>query len=156
MNDSSLQDREGTEERAKMAVQRFLHSMNCAQAVVEVYAPETGISEETARRVAAAFAGGMGCGEICGAVSGALMVLGLKFGKTRPIDSTADKQTFAKVDQFIQEFKKRHGSVHCSRLLGVDMGTRQGFKEAERKGYFRKVCPAHVRSAVEILDEIAK
>lgn len=154
MNDSSLKATKDIEKRAETAVQSFLRSMNCAQAVVEVYAQEAGISEETARRVAAAFAGGMGCGEICGAVSGALIVLGLKFGKTKPRDSMADRRTFAKVEEFMAEFNRRHGAVQCSRLLGVDMSTAQGLKEARKNGYFHTVCPENVRSAVQILGEI--
>jgi len=156
VSDSSLKKREGNEKRSELAVRSFLQSMNCAQAVVEVYALETDISEETARRIAAAFAAGMGCGEICGAVSGALMVLGLRYGKTKPKDSKADKHTFAKAAEFVAEFRKHHGSLQCSHLLGVDMGTREGVEEARSKGYFKKICPQHVRSAVKILDEIAE
>jgi len=73
---------------------RFLTSMNCSQAVVETYAPSLGMTIEQARRVAAAFAGGMGMGSECGAITGALMVIGLKYGKTLDSDSQANVVTF--------------------------------------------------------------
>jgi len=107
-----------------------------------------------ARRVAAAMAGGMGMGSECGAVTGALLVIGLKYGKTADTDQLADKETFQRVAGFCREFKARHGHLGCSQLLGVDMGTLDGVKEAEKLGVFIKKCLAYVRSAAEILDTI--
>src|SRR6185369_8099065 len=86
--------------RPDYAKARFLKSMNCSQAVLETYSPEMGLPAPMARRVAAAFAGGMGMGCECGAVTGALMVIGAKYGKTRDKDSHADDVTFKKVAQF--------------------------------------------------------
>jgi C_GCAxxG_C_C family probable redox protein len=136
------------------AVDRFMKSMNCAQAILETYAPSMGISKELARRLAAPFAGGMGMGRECGAVTGALMVIGLKYGKIHDKDPGADWKTFAKVAEFVKEFKARHNHTECSRLLKVDMGTRAGVKDAGRKGLFTTSCPGFVRSASEILDKI--
>jgi len=140
--------------RLDHAVERFMKSMNCSQAVLETYAPGLGMSALMARRVAAALAGGMGMGSECGAVTGALLVIGLKYGKTTDTDQLADKETFQRVAGFCQEFKARHRHLGCSQLLGVDMGTLEGVKEAEKLGLFTKRCPAYVRSAAEILDTI--
>jgi C_GCAxxG_C_C family probable redox protein len=140
--------------RPQHAVDRFLASMNCSQAVLETYAPMVGLSTDNARRVSAAFAGGMGMGEECGAVTGAFMVIGLKYGKTVDRNSRADKKTFAAVARFMEEFKKRHQKTGCSELLGTDMGTPEGVKEAADKGLFTSACPGYVRSAAEILDDI--
>jgi C_GCAxxG_C_C family probable redox protein len=141
-------------DRPQHAVDRFMASMNCSQAVLETYAPMVGLSTENARRVGAAFAGGMGMGEECGAITGAFMVIGLKYGKTIDSNPVADKKTFAAVARFVDEFKKRHQMTGCSELLGTDMGTPEGVKEAAGKGLFTSACPAYVRSAAEILDDI--
>jgi C_GCAxxG_C_C family probable redox protein len=142
------------EKRPEHASDQFLRSMNCSQAILETYAPSMGMSTEMARRVAAAFAGGMGMGTECGAVTGALMVIGLKYGKIEAEDSSADKKTFDKVAEFVKHFKAMHGHLGCSELLGVDMSTPQGIKEASSKGLFTSHCPKFVYSAGLILDKI--
>ena len=140
--------------RPESASAQFLRSMNCSQAILETYAPSMGMSRETARRVAAAFAGGMGIGTECGAVTGAFMVIGLKYGKIEDKDAGADGKTFEKVAEFTKEFKAEHKHLECSDLLGVDMSTPEGIKEAAGKGLFTSVCPKLVHSAAEILDRI--
>jgi C_GCAxxG_C_C family probable redox protein len=136
------------------AVERFMKSRNCSQAILETYAPSMGLPKETARRLAAAFAGGMGMGSECGAVTGALMVIGLKYGKMGDRDPAADRRTSAKTSEFLKEFKARHHYTGCSRLLDVNMGTPEGLEEARRRQLFRTTCPEFVRSASEILDKI--
>jgi len=140
--------------RPEYASEQFLRSMNCSQAILETYAPSMGMSEAMARRVAAAFAGGMGMGTECGAVTGAFMVIGLKHGKVTDKDEEADKKTFTALAEFVKEFKSRHDHIRCSALLGVDMSTPEGIQEAERKGLFTSLCPRLVHSAAEILDKI--
>ncbi len=92
----------------KHAVERFLKSMNCSQAILETYAPALGMSVEVARRVSAALAGGMGMGAECGALTGALLVIGLKYGKTQDTDQKADQETFKRVTEFVKEFQARN------------------------------------------------
>jgi C_GCAxxG_C_C family probable redox protein len=140
--------------RPQHAVDRFLKSLNCSQAVLETYAPGLGMPVPLARRVATAMAGGMGMGAECGAVTGALLVIGLKYGKTADTDPQADQETFRRVAAFLKKFKERHEYLGCSQLLGVDMGRPEGVKEAEKLGLFTKKCPNYVRSAAEILDPI--
>jgi C_GCAxxG_C_C family probable redox protein len=59
---------------------------------------------------------------ICGAVSGAIMVIGFKYGKTKQGDDAATDKTRARVRKFLQEFHERHGSVNCTELLGYNIG----------------------------------
>ena len=140
--------------RPEYAKERFLKSMNCSQAILETYSPTLGLPVEQARRVAAAFAGGMGMGSECGAVTGAFMVIGMKYGKTRDDDSRADNETFKRVAEFTKEFKARHKHLSCSELLETDMGTPKGVKEAADKGLFTSRCPEYVKTAAEILEKI--
>jgi C_GCAxxG_C_C family probable redox protein len=133
--------------RPDSAVSHFLKSMNCSQAIFETYAPLFGLDEATARRIGTPFAGGMGIGSECGALTGALLVIGLK-------DGNSHKKTFREVEMLMKQFKSAHGSTGCSQLLGVDMSTPAGVKKAEKAGYFTSRCPLYVRSAADILEKI--
>lgn len=134
-------------DRPEAAKAHFLRSMNCAQAILETYGPAYGVKPETARNLSTGFAGGMATGHECGAVTAAYMVLGLAFGPKEP-------DVFGRMDEFNKAFKARHGEIGCSQLLGVDMGTREGMKQAEKKGLFKTACPGYVKSAGEILEKI--
>jgi C_GCAxxG_C_C family probable redox protein len=151
---SAAQTHAGPEDRPEQASAQFLKSMNCSRAILETYAPSMGMPTETARRDAAAFAGSMGMGSECGAVTGALMVIGMRYGKVTENDSDADGKTFGRVTEFVKEFRSRHRHTGCSALLGVDMSTPEGVKEAETKGLFTSACPGFVRTAAEIPDRI--
>ncbi|RNC69186.1 MAG: C_GCAxxG_C_C family protein [Desulfuromonadales bacterium] len=134
-------------ERPEKASKRFMASMNCSQAICEVYGPSLGLSAEVAGRIGTGFAGGMGLGSECGAATGAVAILGLKYGPDTG-------KTMAKVGEFMVEFRKRCGDTSCSKLLKVDMGTPEGVKAAADKGLFTTACPGFVRTAGEILEKM--
>ena len=134
-------------DRPEAARKHFLKCMNCSQAILENYAPIYGINGELAGKLATGFAGGMTTGHECGAVTAAYMVLGLAHGPK-------ERNVFPKVEAFNKEFKARHGVLGCSQLLGVNMGTRKGMKEAEKKGLLKTRCPRYVKSAAEILEKM--
>lgn len=133
--------------RPEAARKHFLKSMNCSQAILENYAPIYGINAEAACKLATGFAGGMAAGHECGAVTAAYMVLGLAHGPK-------ERKVFPKVEAFNKEFKARHRELGCSQLLGVNMGTKEGMKEAQRKGLITARCPGYVKSAAEILEKM--
>ena len=145
---------ESPADKPEHARQQFLKSMNCSQALLETYGPDLGLPVPQARRVAAAFAGGMGMGSECGAVTGAYMVIGMKYGKTAESDSRADNVTFKRLAEFNRQFKAHHKYLTCSELLETDMGTPEGVKTAAGQGYFTSRCPAFVKTAAEILEKI--
>ena len=140
--------------KPESARQQFLKSMNCSQAILETYGPSMGLPVAQARSVAAAFAGGMGMGSECGAITGAYMVIGMKHGKTAESDSRADNETFKRVAEFNKQFKAHHKYLTCSELLETDMAIPEGVKSAANKGYFTSKCPGYVQTAAEILDKI--
>jgi len=133
--------------RPDRAVAHFMKSMNCSQAIFETYAPLFGLDGATARKIGTPFASGMGIGSECGALTGALLVIGLK-------DGNSHKKTFREVDMLMKRFRSAHGATGCSQLLGVDMGTPAGVKKAEKAGYFTSRCPLYVRTAADILEKI--
>lgn len=131
--------------RPEAARKQFVKTMNCSQSILENYAPAYGVQPETACKLATGFAGGMAAGHECGAVTAAYMVLGLAHGPK-------ERKVFAKIETFNERFKARHKELGCSRLLGVDMGTKEGMREAQRKGLIAARCPGYVKSAAEILE----
>jgi C_GCAxxG_C_C family probable redox protein len=137
------------------AVDCFNRGFNCSQAVLSSFSEELGLDTEVALKVAGAFGGGMGhIGETCGAVTGALMVIGLKYGKIHPEDNAAKEKTYALVQKFATCFKTIHGSIHCKELLDVDISTPEGMQAAREQGLFQKLCPKFVNDAAEIVEQL--
>ena len=94
------------------AVTLFQQGFSCSQAVCAAYAPALGLSRELALKVASGLGGGMGCqGEVCGAVTGAIMAIGLKTGPIEVTDAIAKENAYALTQQLIEQFRDRHGSV---------------------------------------------
>ena len=138
-------------ENKELALQYFSKRYHCSQAVLAAYAKECGITEEQALKLGACFGAGMRKGEVCGAATGALMVLGLLFGKTEPLDrELANKVN----DEFLNRFAKKNGSYLCNSLLNCDVRTIEGINYARSKNLFTEFCPKMVYSACEIIDEL--
>jgi C_GCAxxG_C_C family probable redox protein len=136
------------------AVDTFKSGFNCAQAVFGTYCEQFGVGRETAYKTAAGFGGGMRIGSVCGAVTGAFMVLGLKYGNSTAGDKGAKKKACEIMAEFTRRFEERNGSVMCRDLLGLDVNTPKGHKEAREKGLLKKTCPQMVRDAAELLEEL--
>ena len=137
------------------AVECFGQGFACSQAILATYGEPLGLPREQAIKLAEGFAGGMaGLGETCGAVTGALMVLGLKHGRTRPDDIEAKMATNRLVREFMRRFEARRGSVKCRDLLGCSIDTPEKVQAARDRKLFTTVCPAVVRDAAEILEAL--
>jgi C_GCAxxG_C_C family probable redox protein len=123
--------------------------------VLSSFGEELGLEREQALRVAGAFGGGMArMGETCGAVTGALMTIGLKYGMTQSKDEEARDKTYKLAQEFMTRFKDRHGSLVCRELLGYDLSSPEARKAAHDKGFFSTLCPELVRDAVENLEQM--
>jgi C_GCAxxG_C_C family probable redox protein len=139
---------------ADVAVSRFTDGLSCSQAVFSAYAARLGLDEPTALKIAAGFGGGMGrMAETCGAVTGAFMVLGLRFGPTSA-DREAKDAMAARIRDFAGRFKARNSTITCRDLLGYDISTPAGHQAARDKGLLSTICPKVVRDACEILNEM--
>ena len=125
---------------------------NCAQTVFSLFAPELGIDEKTALKIASGFGGGMACAETCGAVTGAYMVIGMKHGHatSNPDDKAKTKML---IRQFNEKFKQVHGSLICKQLTGFDISTPEGSDAAHKEGVFDTKCPVFLKTACKILEE---
>lgn len=116
------------------------------------------MSEDDCLKVATAFGGGMARRQMtCGAVTGALMALGLKFGRAMNDPISKKTETYNKTNEFMEEFTKRNGSVNCRELLqGLDMNNPEDQKVIEVQELFKTLCGKYVRDAVELAQEITK
>ena len=132
---------------ALFARERFLSHWNCTQAVLESLAPQSGLTAETITKITTPFAAGMWNGFTCGAVTGAMMGIGLRHGRTSDGDAKATEITTAKVRELVTTLGKKYGDLACSALLGTDMGTDAGIKDAADKGLFKSKCPLLVEAA---------
>jgi len=137
------------------AVSCFKETFSCSQAILSTYGPELGLEKETALKVAGAFGGGMArMGELCGAVTGAFIVIGLKHGKIKAEDEEAKEKTYLIVREFVERFKSRNGSIKCRELLGYDISTLEGIQLIKEKNLFYTICVKYVRDAAEIIEEL--
>lgn len=132
----------------------FANKFHCSQAVFAAFAEELGITEEQALKIGACFGSGMRQGEVCGACTGALMALGLKYGQCKEDDIDARLKTNEVTDKFLSEFKKENGSYMCRELLKCDIRTEEGVASALEKNLFTEFCPKMVESATKIAEAI--
>lgn len=136
------------------ALQYFTDKFHCSQAVLAAFAPELGLTEEQALRLGACFGSGMRKGEVCGACTGALMVLGLMYGQFDKDDLESRMRANKVNEAMMNGFAEKNGSYICNELLGCDIRTEEGVKEAREKGLFTEFCPKMVAGAVDVLEEI--
>ena len=133
----------------------FLQGYNCAQSVLMTCGGGYGLPRETAVKVAQAFGGGIGrTGNVCGAATGALMVIGLKCSMKDAADLAAKAESARLAQEFLARFKARQGSLLCRDIIGCDISTAEGYKYAVESGRHQTICPKAIRDAVEILEEL--
>ena len=142
--------------KSEMALAKFQGGYNCAQSVFYAFCDDLGFDKDIALKTACGFGGGMGRrGEVCGAVTGGILVIGAKFGRGETDDQTARDLTYAKTRQFMEQFAAKHGTCICRQLLnGCDLATEEGQKQFKENDLSNKICKPCVQSAIEILEKI--
>lgn len=140
--------------KADRAVELFSGGFNCSQAVLTAFASDFGLSEELTLKLGSEFGSGARNGELCGAVSGALLVLGLKYGHCNSADTERKMRAYAIADEFTRRFRGVNGSIVCRELLGYDLTNPEDMAVISEKNLFREFCPLMVKSAVEVLESI--
>lgn len=134
------------------ADEQFNQVCNCAQSVFSAFAPLYGVEEETAIKIAATFGGGMARrGGPCGAVTGALMALGLARGAATP---EGKEEIYRLGREFMRRFEEKHGSLLCRDLIGCDISTPEGLQRAHDSGVTMTVCPKLVHDSAGIVQEM--
>lgn len=141
--------------KSDKALADFKNGFTCSSAVFSAFSEEMGLDSETAKKIACGFGAGISkTGNICGAVSGAILVIGMKYGKTKIGDDAATEKTRSLVRKFVQEFTQRHGSINCTELLGYNLNHPEEYEKAREKKLFVTKCPDLVGDAVLILEKI--
>jgi C_GCAxxG_C_C family probable redox protein len=141
---------------SELALARFREGFNCSQSTLAAFAEELGVPLEAALRIAAPFGGGIGRqGEVCGAASGALMALGLRFGEASG-DKAAKERTYAVAAEFTKRFEARCGALRCRDLIQADMTTPEGLADARGRKVFATDCPRFVAAAAEIAEDLMR
>ncbi len=142
-------------DRKENAKSCFNEGFSCSQAVLTAFCDQFNLDRNTALKISQPFGGGIAQqGETCGAVSGAYMVIGLKYGRTRAEDLDAREKTYEKILDFIDQFSSKNGSTICKELLGYDLSSPENFQKAEDAGLFETLCPRLIQTSVEILENI--
>lgn len=148
----------GTYERQHITfeeIQELFHQgIDCSQVVAGAFADELEADKKLLRKVSASFGGGMQCGETCGAVTGALMVLGMKYGHSEEGDTGQKQIMMQKTGEFKRLFGERYPSCICRELLGHDISKKEELAKVMEQGLLLQFCPKVVEDTLEILGKI--
>ena len=132
----------------------FAQNYHCSQVVFMEVAEELGIDRDEAARLAAPLGGGMFRGDTCGAVTGAMLAIGARYGHFEPHDKEGDMRQQEKVKEFQKQFTERFGSTICRELAGYDFSQPGELMKAAQSGVLLQKCPGFVEGALEILEDI--
>jgi C_GCAxxG_C_C family probable redox protein len=138
-----------------LAKELFNKGYNCSQSVFAAFCDETGLDFDTALKTASSFGGGMGrLREVCGAVSGMFMVVGMIYGYTDPSDKKSKAEHYKLIQALAKSFDNENGSIICRELLGLSIKVDSPIPEDRTEQYYKKrPCAELVEHAAMILDE---
>ncbi len=139
---------------SEKAAQLFRQGYNCAQAVFTAFCDETGLDEETSKKIASSFGGGMGrLREVCGAVTAAFMVAGIKYGYTSPENDEKKAQHYRLIQDIAARFKDKNHSIICRELLELSEKHSIPMPDKRTKQYYAdRPCEKFVSDAADIID----
>ena len=141
--------------KTEFAVESFNNGFSCSQSVLAAFCEEYGLDRKLALKMACSFGGGMGyLGEVCGAVTGAFMVLGLKYGQNTQEDKYSRSVNYSLVKDFATRFRKLNGSISCKELIEYDISDENQLIAARQTDVFQTKCVGYVKNAVQLLEEI--
>ena len=142
--------------KTDIAVEKFLAGYNCAQSVLYAFCDELGLDKDIALKLACGFGAGMARKqEVCGAVTGGILAIGLKHGRGEGQDRVPTEETYQKVRELMSRFESKHGSCICRALLnGCDLNTPDGQQYFKQNDLLNKTCKDCVKSVVQALEEI--
>ena len=143
-------------EKSTQATETFRSGFNCSQSVLSVFAEDFGLTKDASLRLASLFGTGIArMQETCGAVTGAIMAIGLKYGKGEHGAEEDKVYAYKLSQQFITEFRNQHQSICCLDLMeGLDINTPEGMAEIQKRELFRCNCSKYVQDAVKITESI--
>ena len=137
------------------AREMFADGHTCSQAVLTAFAPRYNLPRDLALKLSCSFGGGMGRqGMTCGAITGAMMVLGLDSGRVQLDDDAARDRNDALVQEFFSRFQEKYKTFDCNELTGIQMSCPEARAQGKEDGSFQQVCPGVVDFAAELVSEL--
>ena len=139
------------------AIELFKEGYNCSQSVFVAFCHRFGLDEETAKKISAGLGGGVGrMREVCGAVSGAAMVIGSICAGVDGKDNDSKQKNYELVREFADRFKEKNDSIICRELLGLDIKMEKSAEPEKRTAeyYKKRPCVELVADAAELLTEL--
>ena len=142
--------------KSKQAAETFGSGFNCTQSVLSVFAEDFGINKDLCLRLASPFGAGIACRqETCGAVTGALMAIGLKYGKGENGTEEDKANAYKQSQHFVSQFMEKNQTICCRELLGgLDINTTKGMAKIHSLDLFKRRCSKYVQESVEITELI--
>lgn len=140
--------------RKEEALKIFDCGFNCSQAVLSAFCDQLGLDKEIALKIASGFGGGMRRGEVCGAVTGAIMAIGLKEGHCIEGDTETKSKAHELVKAFESRFEELNDSLICKHILGYDLSVDAELEIIKEKDLFNTICPKAIKDAIDIVEEI--
>lgn len=142
--------------RGDAAIAKFFSGYNCAQSIVCAFSDTLEIDKNLALKAACGFGAGMGRRqEVCGAVTGGIMVIGFKYGRGENDERKIMDLAYVKVRSLMDRFSEKHGTFICRKLVGeCKLTTDEGQKLYREKDLLHKICAPCVVSVAEILEDI--
>lgn len=142
--------------REETAVSLFDNGLNCAQSVLSSFCEVLNLDRETALKISSGFGGGMGRKEeVCGAVTGGIMVIGSKYGGISPGDKENMETAYSKTRELMDHFTSVHTTYICRELINeCDLTTREGQKAFREQDLKNRVCKKCITTVINKLEEI--
>ena len=140
--------------KSDLATAHFHSGFNCAQSVAAVFCEKYGVDKNSVVKMCSGLGAGFRSGEICGAVSGAVLAIGFKYGQNIAEDKVAKDNCNAKTVEFMNLFRVKNKSVVCREILGFDLSIKEEYEQAQEQNLFKTMCVDMVVSAVELLEEL--
>jgi C_GCAxxG_C_C family probable redox protein len=140
--------------KTETALDLFKNNFNCAQSVFAAFSEDYGLPQELALKIASGLGGGVRCGEVCGAASGAVLVIGLSCGHHVLGDLESKEYVGRETADFMKRFREKSGGCICRELLGIDISTPENRLKAKEMGLFTTVCQTLVKDAIAILEDM--
>jgi len=133
------------------AVKHFLEGHNCAQSVLLTMSEHWNCKSELIPKIATGFGGGIGlCGSVCGALTGGVMAIGIKYGISEPSQEKRER-AYELCQNLLRVFENEHGSALCRDLIKYDLSNPDDLKKARKANVFEEKCPDFVRTAIKFL-----
>lgn len=140
--------------KTEMALELFRNNYNCSQSVFAAFSEDYGLPRETALKIASGLGGGVRCGEVCGAASGGVLVIGLSCGHSVLGDVQTKDFCNSETVEFMKRFREQNKSCLCREILSIDISIGDNRIKAKEQNLFNTVCVDMVKSAVEILEDM--